>query len=43
MGDGNVLHPAQIRDVVDVAQFVDIGRFHRNGKFEGRWFRVHAL
>jgi hypothetical protein len=25
VGHGNVLYPAQIRDVVDVAEFVDIG------------------
>jgi len=36
VGDGDVLHPAQIGDVVDVTHLIDIGGFHRDSDFEGR-------
>jgi hypothetical protein len=43
MRHGDVLHPAKIGNVVDVADFVDICGLHRNGEFEGLRRLTHLL
>ncbi len=39
---GDILHPVQISDVVDVAELVNIGGFDRDGEFEGLRGGLHV-
>ena len=38
-----LLHPAKVGDVIDVAELVDIRRFHRNGQFKSFRGLAHLL